>query len=630
MKKRHRRKIRTIPARLCAAPLGYPFLAAVLGLVFFAGACALTARAGADRLPDGYWLESKSREILDKTITLHLDPDLSSLGAGERRAAEKIIQAGRIFNAIYENSRHRRATDARERLIELDGKLGSPVTTQNLLKLYYLFKGPIARTLDNAYVPFLPVENKVPGKNVYPWGVTKEELDRFLGEHPEERSRILHVRTVVRRSERPVIEMDLASLDKYPVLEVLHPGLREELDALREAPGSKAFYSVPYSVVYAEELLKAYQLLMEAAEAVEEDDVEFARYLRHRARDLLANDYEAGDAAWVTGQFEHLNAQIGSYEVYDDELYSVKSFFGLVLMIKDEEKTTALRSAIQGLQDFEDSLPYDPQGSTGGNKKRVRENIPVGVYHIIADFGQSRGTNTATILPNESYITRKYGRTILMRYNILTNPDLYDIRKEAFQSAVAGAFHGDFDSKGNFYRTLWHEIGHYLGPDLTRDGRTVEEALLETFSTMEELKADLISLFLARALHSRSYFDDQELKGVYASGVRRVLLKNQPRRSQPYQTMELMQFNYYLEHGLLEFDEKTQKLVIHYENYHDVVSSMLRKVLAIQYEGNKAGADRFIDDYSIWENKIHGRIARAMQKTERYRYAIVNYGILDE
>ena len=33
---------------------------------------------------------------------------------------------------------------------------------------------------------------------------------------------------------------------------------------------------------------------------------------------------------------------------------------------------------------------------------------------MIADFGQARGGNTATILPNESYLARRYGRTILL------------------------------------------------------------------------------------------------------------------------------------------------------------------------------------------------------------------------
>ena len=37
----------------------------------------------------------------------------------------------------------------------------------------------------------------------------------------------------------------------------------------------------------------------EAADAVEKDDEEFARYLRNRARDLMSDDYESGDAAWI-------------------------------------------------------------------------------------------------------------------------------------------------------------------------------------------------------------------------------------------------------------------------------------------------------------------------------------------
>ena len=46
----------------------------------------------------------------------------------------------------------------------------------------------------------------------------------------------------------------------------------------------------------------------------------------NRARDLLTDDYESGDAAWITGRFRNLNAQIGSYETYDDELMGTRAF----------------------------------------------------------------------------------------------------------------------------------------------------------------------------------------------------------------------------------------------------------------------------------------------------------------
>jgi len=93
-------------------------------------------------------------------------------------------------------------------------------------------------------------------------------------------------------------------------------------------------------------LMRAYELLNRAAADVQKDDEEFAKYLRNRARDLLSNDYESGDAAWVTGHFRNLNAQIGSYETYDDELYGVKTFFGFSLLLMRQQETTALRQAI--------------------------------------------------------------------------------------------------------------------------------------------------------------------------------------------------------------------------------------------------------------------------------------------
>ena len=34
-------------------------------------------------------------------------------------------------------------------------------------------------------------------------------------------------------------------------------------------------------------------------------------------------------AAWVTGRFGKLNALIGSYETYDDELYATKAFYAI-------------------------------------------------------------------------------------------------------------------------------------------------------------------------------------------------------------------------------------------------------------------------------------------------------------
>jgi hypothetical protein len=575
----------------------------------------MTALLLTQTLPTGYWPIEKSQPLIDKTQTIRLSGDLSKLSDGERKAVAKLIEVGQIFQKLYEEQRHPEALASYRALEQLDKRTGSTPATQNLLTLYRLFQGPIATTLENKREPFLPVEPTKPGKNMYPWGFTKEQID-------EKRNDLLDLRTVVRSATAENLKNDVGKLNKYPVLQTLHPRLLAELQRLQSGPKT-ALYAVPYSVAYADDLMKASGLLNDAADALAKDDDEFARYLRNRARDLLSNDYESGDASWVTGHFKNLNAQIGSYETYDDELFGVKTFFSFCLFLTRQSETTALRQAMKGLQALEDSLPYQ-------NHKKVREDIPVGVYDVIADFGQSRGGNTATILPNESYVARRYGRTILLRANIMRDPNIFESTSGTLAAAIGEQQAKELTPDGNFYRTLWHEVGHYLGVDRTRDGRELDEALQDNANAMEEMKADLVSLFVAEALHKQGYYSDAQLRSVYAGGILRVLQNNRPRRDQPYNTMQLMQWNFFLENGLLTFDPATKLMQVHYEKYHDVVGKMLEKTLAVQYEGNKAASDRYIDQYTKWDENLHGVIAANIRAQQRYRFRVFKYSALGE
>jgi hypothetical protein len=588
-------------------------------------------RTGSRQTPSAaYWPLEKTQPIIDKTQTIRLAPDLSELSAGERAAVTRLLEVGKLFQEIYEDQRHRQALTSYRDLVAQDKRTGSKPETQNLLTLYRLNQGPIATTLENKREPFLPVAPAVPGKNMYPWGVTKDELEKAFSAGAANRDDILDQRSVVRAATPENLRADMATLTKYPVLDTLHPGLRAELSGIagnvtqrgaRARVNHAGFYAVPYSVAYAGRLIRAHGLLNEAADDLKKDDEEFAKYLRNRARDLLSDDYESGDAAWVTGHFKHLNAQIGSYETYDDELFGVKTFFAFSLLLTRQQETTALRQAMKGLQALEDSLPY-------AQHKRVREDIPVGVYDVIADFGQARGGNTATILPNETYLARRYGRTILLRANIMRDPNIFESTEHTFAAAVGELQAKELTNEGNFYRTLWHEVGHYLGVDQTKAGRDLDQALENDADTLEEMKADLVSLFVAEALHNQGYYNDTQLRSVYAGGILRVLQNNKPRRDQPYNTMQLMQWNFFLENGLLTFENGTLK--IHYDKYHSVVGKMLQKVLEVQYNGDKAAADQFIDQYAVWKDDLHGVIAKNIRDAQRYRFRLFKYAALGE
>ena len=559
------------------------------------------------------WTAAQTQELLDRTQTIRLAPDVSHLGPGERAAVAKLIEVGRIFQDVYEDQRHHQALAAEARL-----RAGSPEA-----KLYRLFQGPIATTLDNRRVPFLRVSEPPPGRNVYPIDLTKAEYDAFIAASPARQGELTHLRSVVRRADGATLTRDLATLQRHPVLDTLHRGLKQRLQRLAARPDRRQLYGLPYSVAYADQMIRAFGLLNEAADAVEAEDEEFARFLRNRARDLLSDDYESGDAAWITGRFKNLNAQIGAYETYDDELSGTRAFYSLNVLARRPQETEALLKGLRGIQAVEDALPYE-------RRKRVREDIPVGVYDVIADFGQSRGGNTATILPNEAYLARRYGRTILLRANIMRSPEIFGAGSSAWAAAVAPAFAQHLTADANFNRTLWHEIGHYLGVDRTRDGRDLDVALAADANLIEEMKADLVSLFAGRQLQKSGYYNADQLRSLYASGIFRTLQNNKPRRDQPYQTMQLMQFNWFMDKGVLRFDSASRRLSINYDRYHEAVESLLREVLAIQDAGDPARSDTFVKRWTSWDDNLHGRIAEAMRATQRYRYRLFTYAALGE
>jgi type I site-specific restriction endonuclease len=201
---------------------------------------------------NGYWPVEKSQPIIDKTQTIRLAPDTAKLSEGERKAVAKLIEVGQIFQKLYELQRHPEALTAYRALEQLNKQNNGAPATQNLVTLYRLFQGPIATTLENKREPFLPVDALKPGKNMYPWGVTKEDIEAFIqisGNPEKTRAELLDLRTVVRLANAKNTGEDILKLNKYPVLQTLHPQLMAELQrvakGLRDREGKPYFYAIP-------------------------------------------------------------------------------------------------------------------------------------------------------------------------------------------------------------------------------------------------------------------------------------------------------------------------------------------------------------------------------------------------
>jgi hypothetical protein len=566
---------------------------------------------------NGFYEAAKCKVLLDRTRRLELGADTSSLRPGERAALAKLMEVGEIFGELYQNAQHPDSARVREYLATYEPAAEEREHLAALRDLYYMNNGPIATDLEGDHVALAPIAPYDPRMNVYPAGVEADALRAYAAAHTDAGD-ILGTRTLVRKRTAEALAADRALLDAHPALEALHPGLRE---LLSRDPDPDAFYAVPYALAHAEPLSRAKDLLFEASALVRSEDEDLADYLEQRGRDLLTNDYEAGDAAWVRGRPAHLNAVIGAYETYDDALLGVRAFYGVSLLVRSSGGSAELARAIEHIQEFEDALPGGPYG-------RVQSDIPVDIYEVYADYGDARGTNTASILPNESHVTRRYGRTILIRGNILLNPEIVEGARNRFRAATAAVHDDDFGDRGNFDRTTWHEVGHYLGPDRTDDGRSLDDALTNLQNHFEEMKADLVSLWLMPRLRELGVLDDARLRAAYASGILRTLLIVQPQRTSPYQTMQLMQQNWFFEHGLLTLENG--ELVVHYERYPEAVGSMLAEVLAIQKSGDYARAEAFVDRWARWDDAVQGAIGRALDAAGGPRFTLVRYAAIED
>ena len=584
-------------------------LAAALPLGAFA--------APAATLPPGFWDSARRHEVLDLTRTLRLAPDLSVLTQGEQAALAELLIAGKLSQDIYEGQVNPDSDAAKIKIDQLTGG----EDREELRKLYRLFKGPIATTTANTREAFVPVPPVAPTKGVYPKDLTRAELDAWLAAHTADRDALMDPLSVVRRATKEQLEHDLYWLGYRPILDLMHPGLRARLQAMK--PDAKALYALPYSVAFPEHSIGIYQHLTAAAQAVQADDPDFAQYLRLRARDVITDDYEAGDAAWVTGRFRHLNAQIGAYETYDDELLGVRAFWSFSIMLRREAESDAVAKALGNLQAIHDALPVKTE-------RKVRSDIPVGVYDVVADFGQARGGNTATILPNDSAHARKYGRTIMLRDNVMSHPEGVGQARAAWNAAIVPAQQADFDAKASVQRTLWHEIGHYLGVDRTSDGREIDAALQDSADLFEEMKADLVALEAVPQLQASGYYTPEQARQLYAAGVLRVLQRNRPRRDQPYNTMQLMTWNWFLSRGVLNFDAGSRRMRIDYARYPAAVRELLAEVLKLQAAGDRAKAEAFVTQWTGWDPALHEVVAKQIRDSLQYRYALYTYGALGE
>ncbi len=397
--------------------------------------------------------------------------DLSGLPDSERRALGHIIDAARVMDGIFLEQVW---AGNPAMLISLNGDRSA--AGRAALDYFLLNKGPWARIEnDRPFVAGAPP--KPEGANYYPAGATRDEVAAWLdGLEGPARADATGFFTTIRRDP------------------------------------AGGFASVPYSLEYEGPLAIAAAHLLAAARATA--DPSLRRYLETRAAAFASNDYYESDVAWMELD-SAIEPTIGPYEVYEDEWFNYKAAFEAFVTIRDAAETATLERFGAELQGLEDTLPIDPRF----RNPALGALAPIRVVNVVFTAGDANsGVQTAAFnLPNDERVVREKGSKRVMLKNV-QEAKFQRVLTPIAQVTLRPAEQREVSFEAFFTHILMHELMHGLGPGtITVGGRrsTVRQQLRETYSTIEEAKADVAGLWALRELIDRGVVDVARAQHVH-------------------------------------------------------------------------------------------------------------------
>jgi hypothetical protein len=489
-----------------------------------------------------------------------LEADLTGVPEQEREVLAELIRAAGLMDEIFLRQVW---VDNPQMRAELAN--GDPTTREYFTVNF----GPWDR-LDEMR-PF--VENAPPhppGAGFYPTDLSSTQFEEWLSEHPEQRSELTSLLTVVQRGE------------------------------------DGALVSVPYSEAYREWLEPAAEHLRRAAEITTNESLK--RYLNLRADAFFSDDYYASDVAWMDLDAP-VEVTIGPYEVYEDTLFGYKAAFEGFVTVDLPSQSAELERFKGLLPSLERSLPIPEEHK---NLQRGAES-PIRVVDVVFVGGDSKAgvQTTAFNLPNDERVREEKGSKKVLLRNVM-RAKYEKILVPIAQRVLAADQVESVAFEAFFAETLHHELSHGLGPGtIVKDGKPTEVRLelRDLYSTLEEAKADVMGVFNILRLIERGEIDPAlraTLEPTYVAGLFRSARFG---LHEAHGRGVVSQFNYLLEQGALVVDEDG-RFRIESELFPAGIEQLLRDMLMLQALGDYDGTAAFLDRYGVATPALENAIAQ--------------------
>lgn len=493
------------------------------------------------------------KEQIAKFSPTELKYDASILDERQKIVVEKLYRAAKIMDEIFLDQVYSKNYQIRNELKASDSE-----EHKVKLELFTIMFGPFDRLEHDK--PFIGTEEKPLGANYYPEDMTKEEFEQWIKDHPEDEKAFTSEFTVIRRDGDKLV-------------------------------------AIPHSEFYKDKLTEAANFLKEAAEYA--DNPTLKKYLETRADAFLSNDYFESDMAWMDLKDHAIEVVIGPYEVYEDGLFNFKAAFECFLTLKDPVESKKLDVFKSYLRDMEIHLPIPDEHK---NFDRGSES-PLAVVNEIFTAGDTKaGIQTIAFnLPNDERVrTAKGSKKVMLKnvqeakyHNILVPIAKVVLEPEQMEYVTFDAF---------FNHTLMHEMSHGIGPGYIKiDGRETEvkKELKETYSTLEECKADILGMYNNIFMIEKEVFPETFENETWVTFLAGTFRSVRFGINEAHGGGNAIIYNYLLEKGAYEYNEETQRVKVNFEKIGPALKELANLVLMIQANGDYQGAKDLITKYVV-------------------------------
>jgi len=352
----------------------------------------------------------------------------------------------------------------------------------------------------------------------------------------------------------------------------------------RDAEGNLTI--VPYHVAYADELFATAELLRQAADLAESQD--FATYLKLRAAALISDEFQISDLYWMDVKDNEIDVVIGPIETYEDRLFGYRTAYESYVLIKDLDWSARLARFTTFLPELQKGLPVPDEYKM----ESPGSDSDLNAYDVVYYAGHSNaGSKTIAInLPNDEDVQLEKGTRRLQLKNAMQAK--FDKILEPIADVLVDESqrqHITFDAF--FANTMFHEVAHGLGIKYLISGNgTVDQALLELSSSMEEGKADILGLFMITELYNAAELGDVDLRDYYVTFMTSVFRSIRFGASSAHGKANMVRFNFFVEQGAFVRDAENGRYRVDFDRMQQAMSALTRLLLTLQGDGDYKGA----------------------------------------